>query len=417
VVAAVGGFLLSSALSSTGPQPIRPDTPPVFRDPMRVACGSVLTAFPYNHLAFNVEALDFDLGDLVTLRADELPTGAVSSPAASVFQNPAGQAVEWIPSSSDAGSSFQAAFTAEDTEGAIASCRIEIQVQSNDYVALGDSYSSGEGVPADLGEGLDFIGGGKCHRSIHAYPDVLRRRKRFKYFTFVACSGAPTLGVRSGWHSEPAQLSALRPSTTLVTLTIGGNDIEFAKVVSNCSLRSRCIKYYSRPGPNNLDNKIMSTAEDLQKLYLQVRRRAEHAVIVVLGYPQIFSARRDGGCGVLAFRLGQRRRAWLNEEGRLLNEVIKGAVEAAAKDKPDDPPFVYVDDQQLFGGREACTRLEMVNGPRPPPHVVYSFHPNRAGQTRLADCLLSSLVELEAFGTIPGPSTSALELRCRPPAR
>jgi hypothetical protein len=58
------------------------------------------------------------------------------------------------------------------------------------YVALGDSYSSGEGVrPYRRGSGDRADGGDRCHRSTAAYPLQLRFKEPVER-RFRACSGA-----------------------------------------------------------------------------------------------------------------------------------------------------------------------------------------------------------------------------------
>src|SRR5215469_16171897 len=81
------------------------------------------------------------------------------------------------------------------------------------YVALGDSYSSG------LGAGN--FSDGSCDERSNAYP-VLWHNSHGGSFTNATCSGATTSDVLN------SQLSGLSASTTLVTMTIGGNDVGFA---------------------------------------------------------------------------------------------------------------------------------------------------------------------------------------------
>src|ERR1700754_1011327 len=84
------------------------------------------------------------------------------------------------------------------------------------YVALGDSYSSGNGA------GNYISSSGDCHRSNSAYPALWASANSPSSFTFAACSGAVTTDVIN------SQLGSLNASTGLVTLTIGGNDAGFA---------------------------------------------------------------------------------------------------------------------------------------------------------------------------------------------
>lgn len=133
------------------------------------------------------------------------------------------------------------------------------------YVAMGDSYSAGEGADFASGPGCsfplyldpsgsptntDYLGNARCiptpvvppgpddtcHRAITAYPHLVASALGLT-LKFVACSGAVTRDAYTANHAnaiEPAQLSALNPSVRLVTLSFGGNDINFAGVVGGC---------------------------------------------------------------------------------------------------------------------------------------------------------------------------------------
>src|SRR6476620_11005745 len=99
-------------------------------------------------------------------------------------------------------------------------------VQAVDYVALGDSYSSG------VGSGSYDSASGDCKRSTKAYPALWANANSPSSFAFTACSGARTDDVTAG------QLSPLNSSTDLVSISIGGNDAGFADVMTTCVLQS-----------------------------------------------------------------------------------------------------------------------------------------------------------------------------------
>src|ERR1700743_1987189 len=92
------------------------------------------------------------------------------------------------------------------------------------YVALGDSYSSGDGAGS--------YSGGSCDRSAYAYPQQGADAHGPAAFALVACAGATTGDVLS------SQVSALSASTTLVSISIGGNDVGFSSVMETCVLES-----------------------------------------------------------------------------------------------------------------------------------------------------------------------------------
>ena len=94
------------------------------------------------------------------------------------------------------------------------------------YVALGDSYSSG------LGAGAMISSSGSCDRSTNAFSQLWASANAPASFVSVACSGATTSTVIS------TQLPALSASTTLVSIVIGGNDVGFSATMETCVLHS-----------------------------------------------------------------------------------------------------------------------------------------------------------------------------------
>jgi hypothetical protein len=76
------------------------------------------------------------------------------------------------------------------------------------YVALGDSYAAGQGGGAD-----SYVD--DCLQSTNGYPALLDAEKQIHLRANATCTGATTSDVAS------EQLSALKQSTRLVTLTVG----------------------------------------------------------------------------------------------------------------------------------------------------------------------------------------------------
>src|SRR5262249_40019240 len=91
------------------------------------------------------------------------------------------------------------------------------------YATPGDSYSSGVGARVFYKES------GECDRSPDAYGPKIAAAKGYA-LSFQACSGATTTEVNS------KQLGPLSSSTSLVTITIGGNDAGFSNVIISCAL-------------------------------------------------------------------------------------------------------------------------------------------------------------------------------------
>jgi lysophospholipase L1-like esterase len=104
------------------------------------------------------------------------------------------------------------------------------------YVALGDSFSAGEGLP-EFEPGTD-TDTNSCHRSYGAYSRLLVATGIAPDpAAFHACSGARVIDLESpnaGSENEPPQIEQLSEFTDVVTMTIGGNDIGFKNVVIAC---------------------------------------------------------------------------------------------------------------------------------------------------------------------------------------
>lgn len=184
--------------------------------------------------------------------------------------------------------------------------RVTLPAEQRVYVALGDSYSSGEGVrPYIQGTGDPADGGDNCHRSRDAYAlqIVFRTVER----RFRACSGArvadmyATQQTDGGGSRLGAQLApgVLGPEVGLVTLTIGGNDLGFANVLRHCATHAHCMNDTfddsfddGRESGQSLrdwaEHTLSSAARQTSKLLDRLRRDAPNARIIVLGYPNLF---------------------------------------------------------------------------------------------------------------------------------
>src|SRR5450631_856934 len=142
------------------------------------------------------------------------------------------------------------------------------------YVALGDSYSSGVGTRVFYEEA------GECDRSPDAFGPKITAAKGYT-LSFQACSGAKTPEVNS------KQLGTLSATTSLVTITIGGNDAGFSNVIINCAL------YYFTCGSaiSEANTYIKNSLPGLlETTYKNIRAKATTAKVVVLGYPKLFTA-------------------------------------------------------------------------------------------------------------------------------
>ncbi|WP_411080023.1 SGNH/GDSL hydrolase family protein [Streptomyces sp. cmx-18-6] len=220
------------------------------------------------------------------------------------------------------------------------------------YVALGDSYSSG------VGAGDYLPDSGDCRRSTNAYPQLWAAANSPASFAFVACSGATTSSVASG------QLGALNASTSLVSVTAGGNDVGFADVMQDCVLQSEAVCVNSVNAAISRMNGTLPGS--LDSLYAGIRAGAPGAQVVVLGYPRFYQL--SGSC---VAGLTETERAAINDASDVLNGVL--AKRAA------DAGFTFSSVVDEFTGHELCSGDPWLHSVTVP--VYNSYHPKAAGQS------------------------------------
>jgi lysophospholipase L1-like esterase len=221
-----------------------------------------------------------------------------------------------------------------------------------DYIAMGDSYSSGVGAPGQAG---------LCLRSSRSYTTQWAQRNDPASFRTVACGGATTGDVRS------FQVPYLSSRTDLVSLTIGGNDAGFADTVISCTLGSEAA---CTAKVNQARTYITGTLPSrLDSTYHAIRQKAPNARVIVLGYPRLFDT-SSATCGIGGMSLAKRRA--LNAGADVLAGIIRDRAEAAG--------FTFADVRDRFDGHGACAAGPWINGLTLLPPTD-SFHPNTAGYT------------------------------------
>jgi lysophospholipase L1-like esterase len=232
------------------------------------------------------------------------------------------------------------------------------------YVALGDSYSSGEANPPfDPGTNIT---GDKCHRSAGAWPRLLATSDpTITMEAHIACSGAKTKDITSQWfNSEPPQidqLSALSQPPQLITITIGGNDVGFKSVLRNCFLFDCWVDHRLTTAKNYIEKTLPDV---LATTYDAIHAAAPDTPVAVIGYPRLFPLTQTAthNCGWLT----PTERTKLNDLATLLDSVIGTAARNAG--------FTYVSTLNALSGHEECQSDSWLYpiGDRP---LVYDAHP------------------------------------------
>ena len=251
-----------------------------------------------------------------------------------------------------AGAAVVSAFAVTTPAAARTSFNYVAQTTVN-YVALGDSYSSG------VGAGDYISSSGSCDRSTKAYPQLWDNAHTPGSYVSVACSGATTGSVIS------TQLSALSGSTTLVSITVGGNDVGFTSVMETCVLESTssCVSAIDT-SENEMATQLPGK---LNSVLSGIATHAPNAQVVVLGYPRLYDLSKSSGC----IGLSTTDRTDLNQAANDLD----GQIQAAAGRYGD----TFADVRSQFTGHQICDSSSWL-------HSVdwfdlgESYHPTAAGQ-------------------------------------
>ena len=219
------------------------------------------------------------------------------------------------------------------------------------YVALGDSYSSGVGAaPYNAASGI-------CSRSPRGYPALWAAANGPANFTYAACAGATVPTVLAG------QLGALGSATSLVTITVGGNDVGFVPIVATCLLGTAAACSTAVSAAESIAKNVLPGA--LSATYAAIHAHAPNASIVVLGYPRLFET--GASCGT--FGMSQANRISVNRGAATLNAVLEARAEAAGA--------TFVSVESAFTGHGICSSTPWLNGSL--VSGTGAYHPNATG--------------------------------------
>lgn len=243
------------------------------------------------------------------------------------------------------------------------------------YVALGDSYAAGPLVPIPTGEPAG------CLRSDHNYPSVVAQSLGVAEFRDVSCSAATTENITGPQSvplgTNPPQLDALTADTQLVTISIGGNDVGFGDIVTECSTRSptqptgsACKDHYTAGGTDELAQRIDEAAPEIAAVLDAIDERSPEAQVLLVGYPAILPDEGPGCFPVVPFSPGDVE--YLRGVEKALNAMLADQASAAGMD--------FVDTYTPSIGHDACQLpgTKWVEG-LVPTSPAAPVHPNAQG--------------------------------------
>jgi len=321
---------------------------------------------------------------------------------------------------------------------------IKIDVYATEYgtveedkpivVSMGDSFSSGESIEPFYDQYLDESEKVQSedwlsHRSEKGWPGMLEvpgldyqtRHYKDENWFFVAVSGAKTkhlkyeqdkeysrgtFGKYSGTEYITPQLDVFKKlepnSVDYVTLTLGGNDAGFAKIITEGVIGSTYIN------TSKLSDKLKDTWDRFYKTggirdclydsYKDIEEGAgSQAQIIVAGYPHLLD---PDGKGTF---FSKNEAEQINTAVTQFNIAIENIVNHCAT---DGMKICFVSVEEAFEGHEAYSDDPYINkvilGTKSEDlknvdvTSAYSMHPNYDGAIEYAKCVNQKIEELVA---------------------
>lgn len=190
------------------------------------------------------------------------------------------------------------------------------------YLALGDSYAAGVGSGGKFMPTTTTDFDKCCYRRTNAYGNVVSSTLGASTFQLRACSGAVSVGPTNSVKAN--QLKSLPSGVDLLTVTVGGDDIGFADVVTNC-IKSAfsekgCLDAVSR-AEGVTETQLGANIKALQKLLRDTCPPT--TTIAFTGYPLPY----PGGKVKAIVCQNQKIRSAVNKLISDVNGVIKANVE------------------------------------------------------------------------------------------
>lgn len=296
-----------------------------------------------------------------------------------------------------------------------------------DYLALGDSYSSGEGdteknnatgqkyyrqltdVNEDKKQGIP---GEKCHISTRSYPYKLAQYMELKQtgtrqWDTVACGGATIYDLNGsnsgGYDGQNDRLRDYADKNTLqkmalnemipgrvkqiefvkkyqpkvITLTAGGNDVDFGGKITTCihPKDSWGTCDWAKKDMDTLGSQIKGQFDRLVGLYKELKAASPGAKIYAIGYPQFITDAEPAACGLNAGAIDLDERRMVVRATQYMNEVIEAAARKAG--------VKYVDISQALNGGKMCEKHQIYMTGIVGLGEQESYHPNKFGHTMI----------------------------------
>lgn len=250
-------------------------------------------------------------------------------------------------------------------------------IQTDRYVALGDSVASGAGLPPNGADPDASI----CQRSDQSYPFVVAHSLGIS-FEHQACGGAKiTDGIlkpqnASGTLMQPQLDKAFAAGTPrFISITAGPNDIGWSTYLNKCH-RGECGSFSDTASSSYL---IWRVHQNMRSVLNEISARSgsdPKPKVVITGYYLPVSNAQPACTDTQG--LTAKEIDWIRQQGKLLNIALN-----VMAYEYDFVTFAPVD----FTGHELCSSDPWVQGMAGPAF----YHPTQNGQSAMAASVVRAL--------------------------
>jgi lysophospholipase L1-like esterase len=243
-----------------------------------------------------------------------------------------------------------------------------------DYVAMGSSFAAGPGIlPVQAGSGA-----AACARSSGNYASIVARETGAN-LTDVSCSGATTANVLTDAQSgQPPQVQAVTGATRAVTVTIGGNDVDYLGSLDAYTCQDDGGSGCGTVDRTAIDQTFTVLAGRLENVVNAVHAGSASAHVYLVDYFTILPD--SGACTGVPLTSDQ-----LTYERSIASRLATATATAAAA-----TGATVVDLAAASHGHDACSASPWVETGHPAAGRS-QYHPNEAGMRAAATLVETAL--------------------------
>ena len=250
------------------------------------------------------------------------------------------------------------------------------------YVNMGSSFAAGPGIKSVKPGSVP-----RCQQSTANYASLLADSLHLT-LEDRSCGGAQSIHLLEAWKELPPQIDAVNSSTRLVTITVGGNDLNYVRNLFAAScVEKEGFTYQGKTYPCFPEVAVgeevyTQLKSNLVKIAKQITSRAPQAKIIFIQYVTLIPEKL---CKAIPLTTEEAERM-RHLAGRLAKITTSAARETGA---------LVLNTDTLSAGHTACDRDPWSIG----AHISTGndegrpWHPNRRAHELIAEHLRQMLKE------------------------